>query len=388
MPKKLDELMEKIAEEQRMKRKVRAVKERKAYESVDMDVVDEIVNKMKKKYVEEGREIDEMVKGELSELRSIIAEGGRSAIKIQKVEELTEFRSPLVKTLGSFYLSAKTLLMPLTKIVSVLPPVRRLGHYLYSANMRYSVRQYIALTVSIVFFVFIISLAASFSILSFLGIMEIEKVAIVSVAVSIAVSFFAAMIALYLPKSRARARANALSAELPFALRHMATELRSGMGLYKTLQTIAVADYGVLSEEFARTINEVEEGVATKDALRNFAMRVESPSLKSTLLHIIRALRTGGNLSEIMTNIAEDVSFEMRMRIRDFSEKMNFFGVVFTTAAIVFPVMVAIFGAVTNAPTSISISISPILLLFFFIIMMPSLLALLIFYIKIIQPQV
>ncbi|PIN85023.1 MAG: type II secretion protein F, partial [Candidatus Diapherotrites archaeon CG11_big_fil_rev_8_21_14_0_20_37_9] len=180
-----------------------------------------------------------------------------------------------------------------------------------------------------------------------------------------------------------------VSAELPFALRHMATELKAGIGLYKTIQTIASSDYGVLSEEFSRAISEIEEGTDTKDALRHFALRTQSKALRSALFHIIRAMKTGGNLSEIMNTIAEDVSFDARNKIRDFAEKMNFFGVIYIFIAIVAPVFITIFGAVTNAPISVAtFAIAPLAIAGILIPGMAMVLGFLIFYLKSIQPRV
>ena len=202
---------------------------------------------------------------------------------------------------------------------------------------------------------------------------------------------FTLLIMLLIPKSVAERRGESLSAELPFALRHMATELKAGIGLYRTLQTIATSDYGVLSEEFSRTINEIEEGTDTKDALRHFALRTQSKSMRSALVHIIRAIKTGGNLSDTMGRIAEDVSFDLRMKVRDFSEKMNFFGVIFIFGAIVLPVFVAILGAIVNAPLGLSIAslpLTPINILVIYLVGMPLGLLFIIFYLKMIQPKV
>lgn len=184
-------------------------------------------------------------------------------------------------------------------------------------------------------------------------------------------------------------RGDAISVELPFALRHMATELKAGIGLYKTLQTIATSDYGVLSEEFARTISEVEEGTDTKDALRHFALRTQSKALRSALFHIIRAMKTGGNLSQTMNTIAEDVSFDLIVSIRDFAEKMNFFGVIYIFIAIVAPVFVGIIGSITNAPISVgSVALSPLAIAGIYLVGMPLILGFLILYLKMMQPRV
>jgi flagellar protein FlaJ len=388
---KLDDLKKQIEEEQKRKQQQLREKDRQSYESIDMDAVDKIVNTMKKKYAEEGLELtpqNSEVKGKLGELRGIIAEDKYAKVQIQKVEELGEFHSPLVRGLGKFYLALQGILNPIKGIVSNFGLVKGLNYSLYSANMKYSAQQYLALAISGAVIAFIFAGIGTFAALGLLGRVKPFFLVLLPIVVAIIVAFFILFIILMIPKSNAKKRADLISAELPFALRHMATELKAGIGLYKTLQAIASADYGVLSEEFARTINEVEEGTDTKDALHNFAIRTESKALRDALLHIVRALKTGGNLSEIMNSIAGDVSFEMRMKVRDFAEKMNFFGVIFVVGAIVMPVFIAILGGITNAPMQIGVPISPLLILLFFCPVMPMILALLVYYIKISQPRV
>lgn len=320
-------------------------------ETVDDKQVDRIVEKMKKKYKDQGVEMEE-VGGKLKELRGIIAEG-KVNISMQSVDDLSEFKSPSVKKLGNFYLKFKILTQPITRLVSKIPQVKEIDFYLYSANMKYSARQYVALSVAsaLVVFFFVLIMMSIVAALG-LGFLTAFGQILVTISISVLAFFFALVIMLLSPRRRARIRGENISMELPFALRHMATELRAGIGLYRTLQAIAVADYGDLSEEFARTINEIEEGTDTKLALRHMAQRCQSKALANALMHVIRALKTGGNLSDIMNEIAEDVAFELRTKVRDFAEKMNFFGVIFIFVAIVLPVFIAILGGIRNTPLS------------------------------------
>lgn len=389
----LEDLRKRIEEKEKKSKKKKMDGPKEEVESVDMDAVDKIVRKMKKKYSSDGFAYDTGVGGELGKIRGIIAEEENAEMEVQKVEDLREFKSPLIKNLGGTYLKMQKLLSPIVKIIKKMPGLDKLGYYMYSANMKYSVQQYLALVVAGAFVAFLVGFFGSFAWLWIMyPVFKIDLVMSVAIAILIAfvAMFFVIVLGVLIPRSAARKRGDEISIELPFALRHMATELRAGIGLYKTLQTIAVADYGVLSEEFAKTINEVEEGTDTRDALKHFAMRTESHALKDSLLHIIRALKTGGNLSEVMTSIAEDVSFEMRMKLREFAEKMNFFGVIFIVGAIVFPVMVAILSGITNAPIQASFmaGINPLMVLVFYIIVMPMMLILLVAYLKMSQPKV
>ena len=265
---------------------------------------------------------------------------------------------------------------------------KELDYYLVSAYMKYSSKQYLALALAVGFVAGIVFGGVSFGVLLAIGTNSILSVGI-GIIIGI-VTFLAAIIfSLIIPKSRAKSRGEAVSAELPFALRHMSAELKAGIGLYKTLQAIAVADYGALSEEFARAITEIEEGTDTRDALKNFSNRTQSKALKNALNHIIRALKTGGNLSDIMNTIAEDVSFEMNMKLRDFSEKMNLFGVLFIFMGIVLPVFLAIMSAILASSPALSGSQIPANVIYvFYFLFMPMVMGFLMFYIYLTQPKV
>lgn len=68
----------------------------------------------------------------------------------------------------------------------------------------------------------------------------------------------------YLPNIKERQKYNDITIELPYALRHMATELKSGKGLHDALYAIAISDYGSLSLEFKRVLEEVKHGETTE----------------------------------------------------------------------------------------------------------------------------
>ncbi len=362
--------------------------------------IDTIVDRMKSKYRNEGLEFNE-AEGKLGELKGIISGSGQKNVEVQGVEALRDGKSPYVRILGHLYFSLHGLFERIGNFMEGLPQMKTLNYYLYSANMPYSPKQWVAMISVISILVLIASFSFGeifFLILRYIADQRQQTLAPLVVALSYILPVFGAFFMMLLtifvgfliPQSNAQKRGDLCSTELPFALRHMATELRAGIGLYKTLQTIAKADYGVLSEEFTRTISEIEEGTDTKDALHHFAARTQSKPLANSLRHIMRALRTGGNLSEIMGTIASDVSFDLRMKVRDYSEKLNFFGVIFIFMGIVMPVFVGVMAAIVNGglPLGISIPLTPPIVLIFYFLIMPSLLGGLAYYLYISQPRV
>jgi len=380
------EKLRKVIEEKKEKREKKEGK-KPIFESVDTKQVEEIVQSMKKKYAEEGVK-KEQVGGKLGELRRIIAEGKHADVEVQPVESLRDVKNPSVRTLSRVYLSFEGILKPLNNYLSNTKFAKEMDYYLISAYMKYSSKQYIALSLAIGLISCIILGLIAFGVLIALKANTL-LVAILPIVIAIVVFLLTIVLSILIPQSRAKSRGEAVSAELPFALRHMAAELKAGIGLYKTLQAIAVADYGALSEEFARTITEIEEGTDTRDALKNFSNRTQSKALKNALNHIIRALKTGGNLSDIMNTIAEDVAFEMNMKLRDFSEKMNLFGVLFIFMGIVLPVFLAIISSIISASPALAIAQIPTIVIYlFYFLFMPVIMGFLMFYIYLTQPKV
>ncbi len=360
---------------------------------VDEQEVNKIVETMKKKYKDDGIEFEDDVSSSLKELRGIIASDTYSKIDLETNDDVETFDWNMAKKVGMFYLKFKGIIKPFQNFIKNFPLSQEIGYYLYSANMKYSPNQYLALSaagglvVALIFFIIslLITIAAG----------NILFIIILPISVAFFSWIIATIIILTIPKSRAISRGNACSVELPFALRHMSTELKAGIGLYKTIQAIASNDYGVLSEEFSRTINEIEEGADTRIALKHLALRTQSRPLKKTINHVLRAMRIGGNLSTAMSDIADDVADEMRNKIQEFSQNMNFFAVIFIFVGIVMPVAIMILGAIRNSPIAVSgqdifknIPLGPEVLLFFFLIIMPLLYFMMIYMVYKIQPQV
>ena len=133
-----------------------------------------------------------------------------------------------------------------------------------------------------------------------------------------------------------------LNQELPYALRHMGIELKSGKGLHDTLQTIKNADYGSLSKEFNRVLEEVKYGKSTEESLLEMSHRVKSEGLSRTIHQIIGTLRVGGNLANSLNIIAKDISFETQIKLKEYSQKLNSFILIYTFIAILAPVIILI----------------------------------------------
>ena len=206
--------------------------------------------------------------------------------------------------------------------------------------------------VSAVFAVFAAVFMFVFGALASAAFLESDPIlaAILPVAMSLFGFFGAGLFVVLYPAQRASSRAALVNRELPFALRHLATQIKSGVSFHRALKSVAAADYGLLSLELEKTLRDMEKGNSTEEALLLLANRTTSKGLKKAIVQIIRALRTGGNLSELISGIADDVSFESKMLVRDFVERLNIVSVVYIMVGVVAPVVITIMAAVTQLP--------------------------------------
>ena len=130
-----------------------------------------------------------------------------------------------------------------------------------------------------------------------------------------------------------------INQELPYALRHMGIELKSGKGLHDAFLTIKNADYGSLSWEFSRVLEEIKYGKSTEESLLDMTDRVKSEGLSRAIQQIIGTLRVGGNLASNLEIIAKDISFDMQIKLKEYSQRLNSFILIYTFIAILTPVI-------------------------------------------------
>ncbi len=143
----------------------------------------------------------------------------------------------------------------------------------------------------------------------------------------------------YYPQIKTKRGYDDLNQELPYALRHMGIELKSGKGLHDALMTVKNADYGSLSKEFNRVLEEIKFGKSTEDSLLEMSSRVKSEGLSRAVQQIIGTLRVGGNLSNSLDIIAKDISFDMQIKLKEYSQKLNSMILIYTFLAILAPVI-------------------------------------------------
>ena len=194
------------------------------------------------------------------------------------------------------------------------------------------------------------------------------------------------VLVIYYPKIKEQKGYSDLNQELPYALRHMGIELKSGKGLHDTLLTIRDADYGTFSKEINRVLEEVKYGKSTESSLLEMSKRIKSEGLSRAIHQIIGTLRVGGNLAGSLDIIAKDISFEMQIKLKEYSQKLNSFILIYTFIAILAPVISLIMLMASS--TVMGDVISANLLLLIYSVFFPMIVMFMGVFIKKLEPKI
>jgi tight adherence protein B len=117
-----------------------------------------------------------------------------------------------------------------------------------------------------------------------------------------AVGAFGPTIALRFALSR---RADKLREQLPDVLTIMASSLRAGHSFLQSLDTVAKEISQPAAAEFQRVVAEIRLGRGAEDAMEAMAERVGSTDFKWAVLAVNIQREVGGNLAEILDNVAD-----------------------------------------------------------------------------------
>jgi tight adherence protein B len=109
-------------------------------------------------------------------------------------------------------------------------------------------------------------------------------------------------------------RVMSFNAQISDALTILANSLRSGFSFVQGMDMVRNELPDPIKKEFTRTMKEITLGTTTEEALENLAARVRSDDLGLIVTAVLIQRQVGGNLAEILDNIAATVRDRMRIK--------------------------------------------------------------------------
>ncbi|MFH1257969.1 MAG: type II secretion system F family protein [Candidatus Micrarchaeota archaeon] len=191
-------------------------------------------------------------------------------------------------------------------------------------------------------------------------------------------SFFgAALLLLKLPSYVKKKRAEEIEAEYSIALREIILGMRMGQPFERIIGNVARGNYGKLGREFRKAYLEIENGAeGVRGALEGIGKRVDSQMvsrINSQLIFVYENGTKGSGLSKL----AEEMMLVQKMKMREYSSKMAFLGLLFIAISCIVPALFAAYVIIGSSFLSLTITEGDILAAYLIIFPAASLAALL-----------
>ncbi len=132
------------------------------------------------------------------------------------------------------------------------------------------------------------------------------------------IPIIALLIGLFIPKiylaMKKDKRLQTFNNQLGDALVVMANALRAGFGFQQAMDSVRKEMSAPLATEFTWTLREMNLGISQEESLLNMGKRVKSDDLDLIITGIIIQKQVGGNLAEILENIAGTIRERARIK--------------------------------------------------------------------------
>ena len=138
--------------------------------------------------------------------------------------------------------------------------------------------------------------------------------------------------------------------KLPEFLRDIANSTSSGMTIYDSIRSASEGDYGRLTSELKIMVSQLSWGISIKDALTNFADRINTNELKRLAITVNKALEIGGNTSSVFYAAAKEIEqikrVEQQRKTEMFMYSLVIFISFFVFLAVILIINKTIFSAI------------------------------------------
>ena len=136
-------------------------------------------------------------------------------------------------------------------------------------------------------------------------------------------------------------RKHDIESHLPDFLREISSSTSSGMTVFDAINSASNGDHGRLTPELQKMSAQLSWGISVKEALNNFAKRINTPSIKRMVVTINKALEIGGNTSSVFEAAAKEIDQTKQVEIQRKAE-MSLYSIVIFISFFVFLAVIII----------------------------------------------
>lgn len=210
-------------------------------------------------------------------------------------------------------------------------------------------REYLSIAIFTSFFYFIL-VNLIFVFFFFVAIVP-QTIFLVSLGVSVFVALMSFFYLILYPNLLVIRKIKDLEKNLLFALRHLLIQVRSGVTLFDSMDSVSKANYGIISNEFRDAVKKISTGEFVVDVLEELALKNPSLYLRRSIWQIANSLRSGADVAKTLESMVTNLASEQRVMIRKYGSQLNplafmymMFGVIIPSLGITFLIVLSSFS--------------------------------------------
>ncbi len=230
------------------------------------------------------------------------------------------------------------------------------------ADIKISPRRWASIAIFAFTFYFVLIAGLMFSLTALVAGTEMLNSLIISLMSGLAIGFASMFFLLFYPKLTATRKIKSVEQNLPYVLHHVLVEVRSGVPLYNCFVSIGKSNYGILSVEFRKVVNEINTGKSEVEALEKMTRDNPSLNLRRVMWQLINALKSGADIGSTMKEIVSNLSVEQRVAIKKYGSQLNPLALMYMMLAVIFPTLGITFLLVLSSFTGMEMDMHVILM--------------------------
>ena len=158
------------------------------------------------------------------------------------------------------------------------------------------------------------------------------------------------------PKIKVKKKIREIESNLVYALRTMLVQIKSGISLFDSLNMIARGEFGQLSIEIQKAIDEINTGATEQSALQNIATKNPSPYLRKVIWQLVNGMKAGGDVSNVMRESVRSMTREQEIQIQRYGNSLRVLSLVYMMVGVIIPALGVTFLIVLGSFPKIQIS--------------------------------
>lgn len=147
-----------------------------------------------------------------------------------------------------------------------------------------------------------------------------------------------------------------LDRNLVFALRTILVQIRSGVSLFDSMKVVAEGNYGAVSKEFRKAVDQISTGTIQEVSLEKIAEYNPSIYFRRTIWQIVNGMRAGADISTVLGESVNTLTDAQSIQIRNYESQMKVLSLVYMMLGVIVPALGITFLIVLSSFPQIEIT--------------------------------